>query len=131
MTKLMLCSPSLIERPATLQFFHHRNLRGRKPCRSIFGGVGAAPKFAHVGQPRFELGYEDNVRMLAPFGLLSITDEDEFTRRYRERLDSHGGRRIRAVIAAIARREDREGVVLLCWENLDELVPPKSSGALA
>lgn len=68
---------------------------------------GLAPVGITVGQPKFVLDYRlvGNVRMLAPYGLLSITDEDEFTRRYRDRLDGHGADKILRVLTAIARRE--------------------------
>jgi uncharacterized protein (DUF488 family) len=79
---------------------------------------GLAPVGITVGAPRFELGYRlaDNVRMLAPFGLLTIADEDEFTRRYRERLDRYSTDKILGVLAGIARREHTPGVVMLCYE---------------
>ncbi len=58
--------------------------------------------------------------MLAPYGLLGIDDETEFTRRYRAQLERHGIEKILRVLAAIARREHREGVVLLCFEPAGE-----------
>lgn len=86
--------------------------------RDLILASGLAPVGITVGEPRFSLDYElaDNVRMLAPFGLLGIDDETEFTRRYRERLDLYGAEKILRVLAAVARREHREGVVLLCFE---------------
>jgi hypothetical protein len=79
---------------------------------------GLAPVATSVGLPKFATGYRiaDHAKLLAPFGLLGIDDEDEFTRRYRERLDRYGAEKILRVLAAIARRENCGGVVLLCFE---------------
>lgn len=78
----------------------------RYAARELVVASGLAAVGITVGEPRFPLGYElaDNVRMLAPFGLLSVTNEDDFTRRYRERLDMYGVEKILRVLAAIARR---------------------------
>jgi uncharacterized protein (DUF488 family) len=57
--------------------------------------------------------------MCAPWGLLQLDlDEEEFRDRYVARLEKHGADKIHAAVDRLAREHDREGVVLLCWEDL-------------
>lgn len=79
-----------------------------------------APVATSVGLPKFPLPYRvvDRVGMVCPFGLLDIADQDEFIRRYLERLERYGAAKILPVLARIAQREQRPGVALLCFENV-------------
>jgi hypothetical protein len=83
---------------------------------------GLAPVRTTVGAPRFRLGYElaSNVGMLAPHGLRSIEDEADFEAAYRARLDGFGVEKIHAALADIAWAAGTAGVVLLCFEDLDD-----------
>lgn len=83
---------------------------------------GLAPVRTTVGAPRFRLGYElaGNVAMLAPHGLRSIEDEAEFEAAYRARLDGFGVEKIRAALEGLARSAGTAGVVLLCFEDLED-----------
>jgi hypothetical protein len=83
---------------------------------------GLAPVGTTTGAPRFPLGYElaGNVGMLAPYGLRSIQDRAEFEAAYRARLDRFGVEKIRRVLSALALGADAEGVVLLCFEDVDD-----------
>ena len=91
-------------------------------ARQKVSDSGLAPVRTTVGAPRFRLGYElaGNVGMLAPYGLRSIEDETEFETAYRARLDGFGVEKIRAALEDIARTAGTEGVVLLCFEDLDD-----------
>ena len=75
-----------------------------------------------VGRPRFALRYEiaANVPELAPYGgIFDIRDDrDEFTRRYRARLDQIGVDAIFAKLERIAAEHDGRRLVLLCFEDL-------------
>ena len=81
---------------------------------------GLAAVATSVGLPKFDLGYRiaHHAKLVAPYGLLDILDEDLFTRRYRERLARHGAEQIIRVLASIAVRERTAGVALLCFENV-------------
>lgn len=83
---------------------------------------GLAPVRTTIGAPKFPLGYElaGSVAMLAPYGLFSIDDRAEFEAAYRARLDRFGVEKIRRVLAAIAHGARAKGVVLLCFEDLDD-----------
>lgn len=58
--------------------------------------------------------------MLAPYGLRSIGDRAEFEAAYRARLERFGVDKIRRVLEAFACAANAEGVVLLCYEDLDD-----------
>lgn len=92
----------------------------RYQASSSIVASGLAAVATSVGIPRWELGYRlaDHAKLLAPYGLLDVEDEAEFTARYLERLERYGVRKILAVLAGIARREETHGAVLLCWEDL-------------
>jgi hypothetical protein len=81
-----------------------------------------APIGTTTGAPRFPLGYElvGTVGMLAPYGLRSIEDRAEFEVAYRARLERFGLDQIRRVLEAFACAASAEGVVLLCYEDLDD-----------
>jgi hypothetical protein len=83
---------------------------------------GLAPVRTTTGAPRSWLGYElaGNVAMLAPYGLRRIEDRAEFEAAYRARLDGFGVEKIRAALEDFARAAGAEGVVLLCFEDLDD-----------
>jgi len=83
---------------------------------------GLAPVRTTTGAPRFALGYElaGNVGMLAPYGLRSIEDEAEFEAAYRARLDGFGVEKIRTALEDVARSAGTAGVVLLCFEDLED-----------
>jgi hypothetical protein len=83
---------------------------------------GLAPVRTTVGAPRFALGYKlaGNVSMIAPSGLRSIEDRAEFEAVYRARLDGFGVDKIRAALEDVARAAGAAGVVLLCFEDLDD-----------
>ncbi len=83
---------------------------------------GLAPVRTTVGAPRFRLGYElaGSVGMLAPYGLRLIEDRAEFEAAYRARLDGFGVDVIRAALDDVARSAGAAGVVLLCFEDLDD-----------
>jgi hypothetical protein len=83
---------------------------------------GLAAVRTTVGAPRFRLGYElaGSVSMLAPHGLRSIEDEAEFEAAYRARLKGFGVGKIRAALEDVARAAGAAGVVLLCFEDLDD-----------
>jgi hypothetical protein len=72
-----------------------------------------------IGRPRFPIDYElhEQVRELTPFGLRKL-EGDEFTRRYRERLDKLDLDALRAQFDAISKRHDNARVVLLCFEDV-------------
>jgi hypothetical protein len=83
---------------------------------------GLAAVATSVGLPKFPTGYRlaDHAKLLAPFGLLGIDDEAEFTIRYRAQLERHGVAKILRVLTGIANRENRAGVALLCFEPTGE-----------
>jgi hypothetical protein len=74
-----------------------------------------------LGKPKWPLAYEiaADVDELKPWGLLARPplEQDEFRRRYVERLDRIGVERLRATFDRIA-AEHGEPLVLLCWENV-------------
>jgi uncharacterized protein (DUF488 family) len=76
------------------------------------------PVGVSIGKPKFPLGYECvYLRRAAPWGLREIADNDEFTRRYRERLDSIGIALVRRRFRSISAEHDDRGLVLLCFER--------------
>jgi hypothetical protein len=60
------------------------------------------------------------MRELAPFGLLEIGDDAEFTRRYVERLDRFGVAHFQRRFAEISAAHDGRGLVLFCFELAGE-----------
>jgi hypothetical protein len=58
--------------------------------------------------------------MLAPYGLRSIEGRAEFEAAYRARLDRFGAEKIGRDLSALARGADAEGMVLLCYEDLED-----------
>jgi hypothetical protein len=71
-----------------------------------------------LGRPKFPLDYElhEEIRELMPRGLLGKElSEEEFTRRYRDRLDLGA---LRAQFDAISKRHDGKRLVLLCFEDV-------------
>lgn len=83
---------------------------------------GLAPVRTTTGAPRFRLGYElaGNVGMLAPHGLRQIEHRPEFEAAYLARLDGFGVEQIRAALEDVAGAAGATGVVLLCFEDLDD-----------
>jgi hypothetical protein len=74
-----------------------------------------------VGEPKFPLGYTcEFIRRLAPWGLLEVPDADEFSQRYRERLDALGIDAVRRRFRSISAGHDYRGLVLLCFEPVGQ-----------
>ncbi len=74
-----------------------------------------------IGEPKFPLGYECvYLTRLAPWGLRRIGDDDEFTRRDRERVDAIGVATLRRHFHAISADNNGRGLVLLCFEEPGE-----------
>jgi hypothetical protein len=74
-----------------------------------------------VGKPKFPLRYRIAavIPELAPHGdLFAINDRDEFTRRYRARLDQVGIQALMARFEQIASSAEDDRLVLLCFEDL-------------
>jgi hypothetical protein len=94
----------------------------RYAAREKVVASGLARVRTTVGAPRFALGYKlaGNVSMIAPYGLRSIEDRAEFEAAYRARLDGFGVDKIRAALEDVARAAGAAGVVLLCFEDLDD-----------
>jgi hypothetical protein len=94
----------------------------RYAAREKVVASGLSPVRTTVGAPRFRLGYElaGNVAMLAPYGLRTIEDEAEFEVAYRARLEGFGVEKIRAALEDVARAACARGVVLLCFEDLED-----------
>jgi hypothetical protein len=79
------------------------------------------PVQTSIGRPKFPLDYElrEQVRELMPRGLFGTDlSGDEFTRRYRERLDKLDLDALRAQFDAISKRNGHKRVVLLCFEDV-------------
>ncbi len=79
------------------------------------------PVQTSLGRPKFPIDYElrEQVRELMPRGLFGKgLSEDEFTRRYRERLDRLDLDALRAQFDAISKRNGHKRVVLLCFEDV-------------
>ena len=74
-----------------------------------------------LGEPKFPLRYTCvYLRGLAPWGLLQVRDADEFSRRYRERLDAIGTDAVRRRFRSISAEHDSRGLVLLCFEPVGQ-----------
>lgn len=85
---------------------------------------GFVPVKTSVGSPRFIAEAKDwpQVGMLAPHGLMMITDREEFEARYRARLDEHGVLAIAEALRAVhdGQSAPRLPLALLCFEDLDK-----------
>ncbi len=83
---------------------------------------GLAPVVTSRGLPRWPVSYEfaGAVGMLTPYGLSKVEDRDEFELHYVARLEKYGVDKIGRVLEALAAGVDAPGVVLLCFENLEE-----------
>jgi hypothetical protein len=76
------------------------------------------PVATSLGRPKWPLSYDltDEVRALMPWGLLGKDlSDDEFTARYRERLEKTGPETLSRVFHAISRKHDGARLVLLCF----------------
>ena len=75
-----------------------------------------------VGRPKFPLGYTiaAEINELKPTGLLHITDNAEFDRRFRARLDRIGVDALARRFEAIGARHGGERLVFLCFEKPGE-----------
>jgi hypothetical protein len=93
----------------------------RYQAREKIAASRLAPVGTTVGRPRFKLGYElaGAAAALAPRGLLYVDDPAEFELAYRSRLEHVGVEAIRLLLATLAGNARAEGVVLLCYEDLD------------
>jgi len=84
---------------------------------------GLSPVASTVGFPKFPLGYDfaGLSPHIAPRGIFGRDlTEAAFRKQYRKRLDSFGPTRIMALLEAIADAEGTEGVVLLCFCDLEK-----------
>jgi hypothetical protein len=71
-------------------------------ANGLISESGLTPLGITVGAPKFPLNYElaGNIGMLAPFGgMRKVTDEQEFVKQYRERLERFGVAKIKRVLA--------------------------------
>lgn len=77
------------------------------------------PVRTSVGVPRFVPGARSfpAIEELMPYGLLKVTDLEEFTWRYRRRLDRHADA-IDARLAELHRGHPGRPLVLCCFEDL-------------
>jgi uncharacterized protein (DUF488 family) len=78
------------------------------------GSPSAAPTYAGAGAKAVYLGEA------APYGLLGLDDEDEFTKRYLSRLDAAGIELYLRRFAEISAAHDERGLVFLCFEPAGE-----------
>ncbi len=79
------------------------------------------PVQTSLGQPKWPLGYDltEEARVLMPWGLFDKDlSDDEFTAKYRARLDKACVDRITASLALVASRHRDERLVLLCYEQV-------------
>jgi hypothetical protein len=75
------------------------------------------PVRTSIGAPRFA-GYQlEEWPAVYPWGLLDVTDPDEFRRRYRHRLHRQTPR-ILAELAELLAKYDGWPLALCCWEDL-------------
>ena len=93
----------------------------RYQAREKIAASGLAPVGTTVGRPRFKLGYElaGTAAALAPRGLLHVEDPAEFELAYRSRLERVDVEGIHLLLARLAGNAGAEGVVLLCYEDLE------------
>jgi len=92
--------------------------------RELIIASGLVPVGITVGRPKWNPTYDGEqivyLSELAPWRLMRIEDDVEFTRRYLERLDRLGVERIARQFAAISAEHDGGGLVLLCYEPAGE-----------
>jgi hypothetical protein len=78
---------------------------------------GLVPVGISVGTPKWPLAYECvQMLKLAPWGLRHISDDEEFARRYRDRLDGIGIAAIWRRFLSISAEHDGRGLLFLCYE---------------
>ena len=75
-----------------------------------------------IGKPKWDAQYRNGerpvyLRELAPWGLLQVDDDEEFTSKYLERLDRIGADVLAERFAAVSDAHDRRGLALLCFER--------------
>jgi hypothetical protein len=103
----------------------------RYQATDLICASGLVPVAISVGLPKWPLGYRDPdtegslyeltvLRELAPYGLLQIEDDDEFTDKYVGRLDGFGVEHIQRRIGEISDGHDGRGLVFLCFEPAGE-----------
>ncbi len=88
---------------------------------STFELAMGVPVATSLGRPKFSITYalDEEVGALKPWGLLGKgLSEDEFTARYRGRLDKTGVGKLQRVFHAISRKYDGARLVLLCFEDV-------------
>ena len=70
-----------------------------------------------VGKPKWKTGYnlDGEIKDLAPYGLLKITDNEIFIKKYKEKLDSCGVERIKSNMRLF---QGDKPIVLLCHEDI-------------
>jgi Protein of unknown function, DUF488 len=89
----------------------------RYQAKDLIVASSFVPVGISIGKPKFPLGYECvYMTRLAPWGLREIGDDEEFTRRYRERLDAIGIAATRRRFLSISAEHDERGLALLCFE---------------
>jgi hypothetical protein len=88
----------------------------RYQAKDLILASGLVPVGITISPPRFPLGYECvYMTRLAPWGLREL-DDDEFTRRYRDRLDGIGIAAIWRRFLSISNAHDGRGLCFLCYE---------------
>jgi hypothetical protein len=101
---------------------------------SKVGTLDLQPVRISLGVPRFWPAARafPYVVELAPVGLLHLDDRDEFTRRYRDRLDRSGIDAIMACLEAIVAAGERVAM-LCCFEDVTKpgVTSPSRRGRLA
>lgn len=87
---------------------------------STFDPSMGVPVAITLGRPKFPLRYklEHEARRLAPWGLFDVKDPDEFTSRYRERLDKLDLDALLMKFEAISAQHGGLRAVLLCFEDV-------------
>jgi uncharacterized protein (DUF488 family) len=74
-----------------------------------------------IGKPKFPLGYTPvYMKEAAPWGLRQIVDNDEFSERYRARLDRIGIEVFQRRFTLVSDAHDRRGLVFLCFEPIGQ-----------
>lgn len=69
-----------------------------------------------VGNPRYPVPYKIvNLGLLKPFGVFRVYSGDEYKKKYFERLDKYGAKKIRKAIEEVS--EGHENVILMCHEK--------------
>jgi hypothetical protein len=89
----------------------------RYQAKDLIVASGLVPVGISIGEPKFPLGYQCvYVTRLAPWGLREISDDEEFTRRYRDRLDAIGIDQVQRRFRSISAAHDDRGLSFLCFE---------------